>query len=128
MRWLKILLAINGIAFVFYAVSNTVAPSSFFLPTEAPGYAVDAIRVLAVAYLALGLVQLGSWFVKDRQAVQLVAGASLVFVVGFAILAATQGTGSSDSFHQIGSAIAIGNGAVAVLYAFLLYRERTAAA
>ncbi len=128
MRWLKIVLAINGVAYLFYAASNTVAPTSYFLPADAPGYAVDVTRVLAVAYLALGLIQLGTWMVTDRLAVRLVAGASLVYAAGFAILGVTVGTGSSDPFHQIGLAAGIGNGVVAVLYAILLYRERSAAA
>ncbi|MEW5989907.1 MAG: hypothetical protein AB1736_01000 [Chloroflexota bacterium] len=128
MRWLKVLLAINGIAFLFYAVSNTVAPSSFFLASDAPGYAVDMLRVLSLAYLAMGLIQLGTWFVSDRLAVQMVAIGSLVFEVGFGVLAATQGTASSDPFHQMGLGIAAGNAVVAALYAWLLYRTRASAA
>lgn len=128
MRWLKIVLAINGVIYLYYAASNTVAPTSYFLPADAPGYAVDVTRVLAVGFLALGLIQLGTWMVTDRLAVRLVAGASLVYAAGFAIVAATVGTGSSDPFHQIGLAAGIGNGVIAVLYAILLYRERAAAA
>jgi hypothetical protein len=126
MRWLKVLLAINGIAFLFYAVSNFIAPSSYFLPPDASGYAIDVLRVLSVGYLAMGLIQLGSWFVNDRLALQLVAGGSLVFEIGFGILAATQGTGSADPFHQYGLVIAIGNGVFAALYAVVLYRTRSA--
>ena len=58
----------------------------------------------------------------------LVVAASLVFAAGFGVLAATQGTGSSDTFHQIGIGIGIGNGVIAALYAILLYRMRTALA
>lgn len=116
-----------GPPFLFHAVSNFVAPSSFYFPPDAPGYAVDVLRVLSVGYLAMGLIQLGSWFLTDRLAIQLVAGGSLVFVIGFGILAATQGTGSSDPFHQLGLAIAIGNVVFAALYAMLLYRTRSAA-
>lgn len=127
MRWLKIVLAINGVLNLGYAVGNIVAPTSFFLPGDASGYAIDVTRVVGVGYLALGLIQLGTWMVTDRLAVRLVAGASLVYNAGFAILGATIGTGSSDPFHQIGLVAGIGNGVVAVLYAFLLYRERSEA-
>lgn len=127
MRWLKIVLAINGVVLIGYAVSNTVAPTSYFAPSDAPGYAIDVIRVVAVSYLALGLVQLGTWWVTDRRAVRLVAGASLVYAAGFGILGATIGTGSSDAFHQVGLVAGIGNIVVAVVYAFLLYRERSEA-
>ena len=128
MRWLKLLLAINGIILVFYAASNTIAPTSYFLPADVPGYAIDVTRVLAVGYLALGLVQLGTWFVTDSDAVRLVAFGSLVFVAGFAILAVTNAKGSSDPFHEFGLAVGAANGVVAVLYALLLYREWSAPA
>ncbi len=62
---------LNGIAFLLYAISNFIAPSSFFVPPEAPGYALDVLRVLSVGYLAMGLIQLGSWFVNDRLAIQI---------------------------------------------------------
>lgn len=64
--------------------------------------------------------------VTDRLAVRIVAGASLVFAAGFAILAATGGSGSSDSFHQYGLVAGGGNAIIAILYPILLYRERMA--
>ena len=124
MRWLKLLLAINGVVFVLYAVSNTLAPTSYFLPSDAPGYAIAVVRVVSVAYLALGLIQLGMWMVTDRLAVRIVAGASLVFAAAFAGFAVTVGSGSSDPYHQFAMAGAAGNVIVAILYAILLYRER----
>ena len=84
--------------------------------------------MLSVGYLAMGLIQPGSWLVADRLAIQVGAIGSLVFAAGFGVLAATQGTGSSDTFHQIGIGIGIGNGVIAALYAILLYRMRTALA
>lgn len=128
MRWLKILLVVNGVAYLAYAASNIFMPTSYFVPSDAPGYAVDVTRVVGIAYLALGLIQLGTWWVTERFAVRLIAGASLLYSAGFAALAAVQGSGSSDPFHQLGVGIAAGNTVVAVLYAFLLYRERTSAA
>ncbi len=128
MRWLKILLAINGIVLLVYAATNTLAPTSYFLPSDAPGYAVDVTRVVGVGYLAFGLVQLGMWLVTDQMAIRIVAGTSLVYAAGFALLAFTSSASSSVTFHEIGVAAGIGNGLVAVLYAILLYREaRTAA-
>lgn len=64
--------------------------------------------------------------VTDRLAVRIVAGASLVFAAGFAVVAATAGSGSSDPFHQIAIGAAGGNAIIATLYAILLYRERMA--
>lgn len=126
MRWLKVLLAINGVAFVFYAVSNIFLPTSYFLPAGTTGYAVDLVRVVGMAYGALGLIQLGMWLVTDRLTVRIVAIASLLFAAGFAVQAAIQGTGSTDTFHQIGLGVAAGNAVVVALYGYLLYRERTA--
>ena len=128
MRWLKILLAINGVVYLFYAASNALAPTSYFLPSDAPDYAVAVVRVVAVSYLAIALIQLGMWMVTDRLAVRIVASASLVFTAGFAVVAATAGSGSSDPFHQIAIGAAGGNAIVAILYAILLYREQTAQA
>lgn len=127
MRWLKILLAVNGVAYLFYGASNIVAPTSYFLPTDAPQAALDAVRAMSTLYAGLGLIQLGSWWLHDRSAVQLIAGASLLAVGAFAIAAALVGTGSSDPFHQLSLFVAVGNGAVAALYAVLLYRERMTA-
>ena len=127
MRWLKILLAINGVAFLFYAVGNIVAPTSYFLPTDAPQSALDAVRAMSSLYAGLGLVQLGSWWLQDRRATRLIAVASMVAIGAFAIAAALQGSGSSDPFHQLSLAIAVGNGIFAAIYAVLLYREQMTA-
>ena len=123
MRWLKILLAINGVAFLAYAASNILLPTSYFLEADAPKTAVDAVRVVGIAYGALGLIQLGMWWVADRLALRIVAGASLLFCAGFAAQAALQGSASNDPFHQLGLVVAAGNGLVALIYAWLLYRE-----
>jgi len=103
MRWLKILLAINGVAFLAYAASNILLPTSYFLEADAPKTAVDAVRVVGITYGALGLIQLGMWWVADRLALQ--------------------GSASNDPFHQLGLVVAAGNGLVALIYAWLLYRE-----
>ena len=84
--------------------------------------------MLSVGYLAMGLIQLGSWLVTDRLAIQIVTGGSLVSVAGFGLLSATQGTGSSDTFHKMGLTLAIGDLVFAALYAILLSRTRAAAA
>ena len=128
MRWLKILVVVNGLAFLAYTVSNIFMPSSFFVPSDAPGYALDAVRAVGLGYLPLGLIQLGAWWMSDRFALRLIAGASLVYAAGFALLALMAGSGSSDPFHSLGVVIAAGWAVVAVLYAFLLYRERSGAA
>lgn len=128
MRWLKILLALNGVAFAFYGVSNIAMPTSYFLTADAAANAIDAVRVVGVLYLGLAVVQLGAWFLADRTAVRLVAVASIVPVAGFAAVAALQTAGSTDTFHQLGMVGVIGNAVVAVLYLFLLYRERATAA
>lgn len=124
MRWLKILLVVNGAVFLLYAATNTIAPTSYFLPSDAPDYAISVVRVVAMTYLAMGLIQVGMWWVMDRLAIRIVAGASLVLTAGFAILAATGGSASSDAFHQLGVLAGATNAIVAILYAFLLYRER----
>ena len=128
MRWLKILLFINGLAFLVYAFSNYFMPASFFVPSDAAGYANDAVKAIAAGYLALAIIQLGSWWVADRFALRLVAYASVVYAAAFAAQAAMAGTGSSDPFHQYGIAVAGAWAVVALLYAWLIYRERSGAA
>lgn len=103
-------------------------PTSYFLPADATGPALDAVRTVGLTYGALGLVLLGMWWVKDRLAVRIVAGAAFLFLVDFALQSATHGTGSSDPFHQLGLGIAVGNAVVAVLYVWLIYRENQEAA
>jgi hypothetical protein len=128
MRWLKILLFINGLAFLVYAFSNYFMPASFFVPSDAAGYATDAVKVIGAGMLAFAIIQLGSWKVTDRFALRLVAYASLVSAATFAVQAAMAGTGSSDPFHQYGMAVAGAWAVVALLYAWLIYRERSGAA
>lgn len=120
MRWLKIGLAVNGGFFLWRGFLNILQPTSFYLEPEAPKYAMDAIRVLGITYLALGLIQLGTWCVPDRRAVRIVAGASLLFAAGVFAQAATQGSASTDSFHQLSPGPAVENLLVAVLYGGLL--------
>ena len=127
MRWLKVLLAVNGALFVLSGVSTIALPTAWFLPAAAPGYAMDLARVVGVFHLGLGLIQLGTWLVMDRLAVRLVAFASLVVEAGIGAQAALQGAGSTATFHRLGVAQAVVGVAFAVLYALLLNRERAAA-
>lgn len=135
MRWLKVMLAYNGVESLLRGVANLVDPTMFYLQPDAPPYAMDAVRVLAITYLALGLIQLGAWRVQDRRAVRTVAGASLLFAAGVAIQVATQGSASTDVFHQAGVVIGpvtlsnLGlNVLWTVIYAGLLLRESRMAA
>lgn len=129
MRGLKILLAINGVFFLVRGLINIVQPTAFYLQPDAPRYAMDAVRVLAITYLAFGLIQLGTWWVVDRRAVRIVAFASLLFAAGVAIQVATQGSASTDGFHQadVIGPLTLNNAAMNVLwtalYAGLLFRE-----
>jgi hypothetical protein len=122
MRWLKILLALNGVVFLWRAFNNIFRPTSFYLLSDAPKYAVDAVRVIGISFIALGLIQLGTWWVVDRLAVRIVAGASLLFAVGFVALAAMMGSTSADAFHRIRFGSIAENTVVVVLYAILLFR------
>jgi hypothetical protein len=130
MRALKIMLAYNGVESILRGVANLVVPTLFYLEPSAPKYALDAVRVLAITYLALGVIQLGAWRMKDPQAVRLVAIASALFAAGVALQAASQGTASTDTFHQAGVALGpviLNNVAInvlwVVLYTGLLVRE-----
>ena len=122
--WLKIALAINGAIFLWRGSLDIAQPTSFYLQSDAPTYAMDAVRVLGVTYVALGLIQVGTWWVADRRAVRIIAGASLLFAAGVAVQAVTQGSASADSFHRLSPGPAVENLVVAVLYAGLLLRER----
>jgi len=124
MRLLKIMLAVNGAVFLVRGFLNIVQPGSFYLEADAPTYAQDAIRVLGITYVTLGLIQLGMWWVRDRRAVRIVAGAALLFAAGVAIQAVTQRPGSSDAFHELALGSAAENALVVALYAALLFRER----
>jgi hypothetical protein len=130
MLWLKMMLVYNGIESILRGGANLAAPTLFYLPGDAPAYAADAVRVLAITYLALGVIQLGSWRIGDRRAVRTVAWASMLFAAGVAVQVALQGPGSSDPFHQAGvvlGPITLSNLGLnvlwTVLYASLLVRE-----
>jgi hypothetical protein len=130
MHALNVMLAWNGFESIARGLVNLARPTIFYLPPEAPKYAQDTVRVLAITYLAVGVMQLGACRLKDRQAVRLVAGASMLFAAGVALQAATQGSGSSDVFHQSGERIGpvtLNNAWINVLwstiYAVLLLRE-----
>jgi hypothetical protein len=126
---LKVLLAVNGVVFLWRGSLDLLQPTSFYLESDAPPYAIDAIRVLGITYVALGLIQLGMWRVSERLPLRIVAGASLLFAAGVAVQAATQGGTSGDAFHQSSPGPAVENALVAVLYAVLLSRDlRTATA
>jgi hypothetical protein len=128
MRWLKILLFINGVMFAIFAVENVFLPTSFLMPTDAPGYGLDAARAMGVTYLPAAIVWLGSWWMTDRFAIRLTALGAFAFAAAFAVLSAVVGTGSSDFWHQNHVAFAGAWAVVAVVYAWLLYRERSGAA
>ena len=64
----------------------------------------------------------------DRFALRLIALAALAYAVGFALLGAMAGSGSTDPWHQYGMAFAGAWVVIAVVWAFLLYRERSGAA
>ena len=123
MRALKVLLAINGAIFLGRGSLDIVQPTNFYLESNAPKYALDAVRVIGITYLTVGLIQLGMWRVTDRLAVRVVAGASLLFGAAVAVQAVTQGSGSADAFHRLAPGPAVENALVALLYAALLYRE-----
>jgi len=127
---LKVMLAYSGFEFVARGIVNFVQPTTFYLQADAPGYAMDAVRVLAITYLAFGLVHLGAWRVNDRRAVRLVAMASMLFAAGAAVQAATQSPASTDLWHQPGvvlGPVTLPNVGLNVLwtaiYAGLLLRE-----
>ncbi len=123
MRSLRIALLVNGAVFLWRGSLDITQPTSFYLESDAPAYAVDAVRVLGVAYLALGLTQLGAGWTADRAAVRVVAGASLLFAVGVAVQALTQGSGSADAFHRLSPGPALENLLVALAYAVLLAQD-----
>ena len=126
-RLLKVALAVNGAVFLWRGSLDVLQPASFYLEPDAPNYAADAIHVLGITYVALGLIQLGMWRVTERRPVRIVAAASMLFGTGVAVQAMTQGSASSDAFHQLSPGPAIENTLVALLYAALLYREAQAA-
>lgn len=123
MRALKVLLAINGTIFLWRGALDIVQPTDFYLESNAPNYAMDAVRVIGITYLTVGIIQLGMWQVTDRLAVRVVAAASLLFGAAVAVQAVTQGSGSADAFHRLAPGPAVENALVALLYAALLYRE-----
>jgi hypothetical protein len=59
MRLLKIMLAANGAVFLLRGSLNIVQPTSFYLESDAPTHGQDAVRILGITYLAVGLVHLG---------------------------------------------------------------------
>ena len=125
MRWLKILLAVTGVAFVFYALEAFYDPNLYWSPSGSPDNVVDIGRAEGAGQLALGIILLGAWRIKERWAVELIALATLVYSVSFgAVMALASSHTSDDMFHKFG----LGGTAlwviVAVLYAVLLYRER----
>jgi len=129
MRWLKIMLLINGVVSLAYAFSNYFMPTSFFAPSDAAaGWGLDAVKLIGAGYLPLAIVQLGSWWATDRFSIRLVAYASIIYAAAFALNAFLAKSGSSDPFHTYGMGVAGAWGVVALLYAWLIYRERSAAA
>lgn len=124
MRSLKTALVTNGLIFLVRAFINLVRPTSWYVDANAPKNAVDTVHVVGITYAAFGVSQIGMWRVTDRRAVRAVSGASMLFAVGIAAKALTQGSGSVDASHRLRYASAAENVLVALLYAVLLYRER----
>jgi peptidoglycan/LPS O-acetylase OafA/YrhL len=125
MRLLKILIALNGVAFIFYALEAFYDPNLFWSPSGSPDTVLDIGRAAGVGQLAFGIVQLGAWRMKERWGVELVAVASLVYAVGFGVIVAIASAHPSDDmFHQFGMFGAAVWAVVAILYVVLLYRER----
>jgi len=127
-RWLKILLALNGAAFVLYGVMNLITPDSWYVAKGAPANEVDLARMIGILLLGLGVIQLGAWILEERLAVEMIAGVSLLLMAGWAAFGFTiQGSTYTDSFHTSAVATAAAYAVYAVLYAVVLYRERMAA-
>jgi len=125
MRWLKILLVINGLAFILYGLEALYDPSPFWMPKGSPASVVDIGRAMGLTQLAIGVIQLGTWRITERVAIELVAGVSLVFAAGFGILLGMNtSTTSDDMFHQFGLPGAAAWLIVAAPFAGLMYRER----
>ena len=125
MRWLKILMALQGVAFIFYALEAFYDPNLFWSPSGSPDNVLDIGRAVGVAQLAFGIVQLGAWRMTERWGVELIAMASLVFSVGFAImLGIASSHPSDDMFHQFGMTGVAVWAVFAILYVALLLRER----
>lgn len=124
MRSLKVALVANGVVFLIRAVTNLLRPTSWYVDVDAPKNAVDTVHVVGITYGAFGVSQIGMWPVTDRRAVRAVSVASMVFAVGIAVKALTQGSGSVDASHRMRYASATENFLVALMYAVLLCRER----
>ena len=125
MRWLKILLVLNGAASVLYGLLGWFMPGQFWAPEGSPVTVVQIIHGLSSLQLALGIIQLGAWRMKERWGLELVSVASLFNAFAFAVVIyLASGTASNDMFHQIGVPGAAIWLAVALVYAFLIYRER----
>lgn len=118
------LLALNGLVFLLRAALNVVRPTSFYLSSEAPENAKDAVRVLGITYAAMGVVQLGAARSADWTAVRIVATGSALFAGGVALQAFSQSSSPLDTFHRIRIASAGENLLVAGAYVALLHRER----
>lgn len=125
MPWLKIMLVLNGVAFIFYALQSLYDPNLFWSPNGSPDNVLDIGRAAGVGQLALGTIQLGAWRMTERWAVEIVAVGSLAYSAGFAaVMAIASSHPSDDLFHNFGLAGAAIWAGVAILYAVLLYRER----
>ena len=124
MKSLKTMLAINGVVFLIRAFTNFFRPTSWYIDPGAPRNAVDAVHVVGITQAALGLTQIGMWSVDDRRAVRAVSGASMLFAVGIALKALSQGSGSTDAFHRMRYTSAAENIGVAALYGVLLLQEQ----
>ena len=125
MRWLKILIALNGVVSVLYGLMGWFMPTQFWAPAGSPVTVINIIQALSSLQLALGIIQLGTWRMNERFGVVLVGVASLFNAFAFGVvLWLASSNPSSDMFHQLGAAGAVVWLVVAALYAFLIYRER----
>lgn len=124
---LRSLVAANGLVFLLRAFTNLVHPTSFYLDEDAPANAKDAIHALGITQASLGLAQIGVARSTDPRAIRSLSTASLLFAAAHALKAATMSTDPSDAFHRLRIGVVAENTGVALLFGWLLARERRAA-
>lgn len=121
---LRTVLAINGGVFLFRSLTNLRRPASFFLRSDAPSYAVDAVHVMGITQAALATAQLGVASSDDRRAVTATAIGSALFGTGVAAKALMTDGSHDVRFHRLRLAAGLENLAVATIYLVLLRRSR----
>ena len=121
---LRAAMSLNGAVFLVRGSLNLRDPHSFYLEPGAPPYAKDAVRVLGITYVTLGLCQLVVANTSDRRTLHGVAGASLGFAAGLAVQGLVQQRGTLDRYHVLSRTSAAENAVVGVVYALLIARDR----